>query len=191
MLYSVHEKLRYLNSQKRLNARHSKWVEFLQDYTFVLKHKACVENKVANALSRRVMILIIMSAEVIGFERLREEYDSCPDFGKFMSRYRTTLFVKWTVFYYKTVSYSESVSYVFRARPSEILSWEIHAGGLAVHFGQNKIIEVVEHRFYWPSLKKDVAKIVSQWRTCQLAEQQKQIVGPYTPLPVPNSRDKT
>ena len=63
--------LKYLNSQKRLNARHKKWVEFLQDYTFVLKHKAGVENKVADALSWRVMILVAMSAEVIGFETLR------------------------------------------------------------------------------------------------------------------------
>jgi len=82
VLYSDHEALRCLNSQKRLNARHSKWVEFLQDYTFVFKHKIGVENKDAEALSRRVMILVTMSAEVIGFERLRKEYDSCPDFGK-------------------------------------------------------------------------------------------------------------
>ena len=46
------------------------------------KHKAGVENKVADALSRHVMILVTMSTEVIGFERLREEYDSCPDFEK-------------------------------------------------------------------------------------------------------------
>ena len=74
--------MKYLNFQKRLNARYNKWVEFLQDYTFVLKHKTGVENKVADALSRHVMILVVMSAKVIGFERLREEYDSCPNFGK-------------------------------------------------------------------------------------------------------------
>ena len=85
--------LKYLNSQKRLNARHSKWVTFLQDYTFVLKHKARVENKVANALSRRVIILIAISEEVTGFERLREDHKSCPNFeeichvmGQFCSR---------------------------------------------------------------------------------------------------------
>ena len=81
-MYSDHEALKYLNSQKRLNARHSKWVEFLQDYTFVLKHKVKVENKVADALSQRIMILVAMSTEVTGFERLREEYESCPNFGK-------------------------------------------------------------------------------------------------------------
>ena len=52
------------------------------DYTFVLKHKAGVENKVVDALSRRVMTLVTMSTEVIGFERLKEAYNSCPDFGK-------------------------------------------------------------------------------------------------------------
>jgi len=82
VLYLKYEALKYLNSQKRLNARHNKWVEFLQDYIFVLKHKAWVENKVADALNRRVMILVAMSAEVIAFERLREEYDLCPNFGE-------------------------------------------------------------------------------------------------------------
>ena len=81
MLYSNHETLKFLNSQKRLNARYSKWVEFLQDYIFVLKYKAGVENKVVDALSRRVMILV----EVIGFERLREEYESCLTLKKYMS----------------------------------------------------------------------------------------------------------
>jgi len=51
VLYSDYEALKYLNSQKRLSARHSKWVKFLQEYTFVLKHKTGVENKVASALS--------------------------------------------------------------------------------------------------------------------------------------------
>ena len=41
-----------------------------------------VENKVADALNLRVMILITMSAEVTGSERLKEGYESCPDFGE-------------------------------------------------------------------------------------------------------------
>ena len=48
------------------------------------------------------------------------------------------------------------------------------------------MIEAVEQKFYWLSLKKDVTEIVGQCRTCQLAKQQKQIDGPYTSLPVPS-----
>ena len=82
ILYSDHEALRFLNSQKKLNPRHGRWVEFLQAYTFVLKHKAGVENKAADALSRRTFLLVAMSVEATGFERIREEYASCPDFGE-------------------------------------------------------------------------------------------------------------
>ena len=53
----------------------------------------------------------------------------------------------------------------------DFLSWEVHAGGLVGHFDWNKTIEFVEHRFYWLSLKRDVAKIIGQCRTCQLVKQ--------------------
>ena len=44
-------------------------------------YKAGVENEVANALNRRVDLLSIMSVNVTGFERLKKDYESCPDFG--------------------------------------------------------------------------------------------------------------
>ena len=68
----------------------------------------------------------------------------------------------------------------------DLLIWEMHAGGLAGYFGRDKIIAFVEDRFYWPSLKKDVARIVAQCRTCRLAKTNKQNTGLYTPLPVPH-----
>ena len=61
VIYSDHEALRYLHSQKKLNFMHGSWVEFLQRYSFVVKHRAGVENKAADALSRRVSLLLVMS----------------------------------------------------------------------------------------------------------------------------------
>lgn len=68
----------------------------------------------------------------------------------------------------------------------DFLIWEMHAGGLAGHFGRDKTIFIVEDRFFWPSLKRDVARIVQQCRTCQTAKGRKQSPGPYMPLPVPH-----
>ena len=39
IIYSDYEALKYLNFQKKLNLRYGRWVEFLQDYSYVLKHK--------------------------------------------------------------------------------------------------------------------------------------------------------
>jgi hypothetical protein len=40
VLFTDHVALKYVNTQKKLNNRHAKWVSFLQGYTFVLKHKS-------------------------------------------------------------------------------------------------------------------------------------------------------
>lgn len=65
--------------------------------------------------------------------------------------------------------------------------WELHAGGLTDHFGHDKTVALVEDRFYWSSLKRDLGRIVSQCRTCQLGKSKKQNTGLYTPLSVPHT----
>ena len=60
----------------------------------------------------------------------------------------------------------------------------MHAGGLARHSGRDKTIALVEDRFNQSSLKKDVARIVAQCRTCKLAKAKKQNTDLYTLLPV-------
>ena len=77
VLFFYHHALRYLNSQKKLNARHAKWVEFLNEYSFVINHRTSIENKVVDALSRLTITLHRMSAHVIGFDRLKDEYSTC------------------------------------------------------------------------------------------------------------------
>ena len=54
----------------------------MQDYTYTLKHTSGVKNKVAVALTRRTCVLKQLNAEVVDFERIKEEYMSCPDFGE-------------------------------------------------------------------------------------------------------------
>jgi len=40
ILYSDHEALKHLNSQQKINHIYAAWNEFLQVYSFLLKHKA-------------------------------------------------------------------------------------------------------------------------------------------------------
>ena len=54
----------------------------MQDYTYTLKHTSGVENKIADALSRRTCVLTQLNAGVVGFERIKEKYVSCSDFGE-------------------------------------------------------------------------------------------------------------
>ena len=60
--------------------KHEKWVEYLQGFNFVLKHIGGQENKVADALSRRQMLVQETNFEVVGFYFLKELYKKDPDF---------------------------------------------------------------------------------------------------------------
>ena len=81
-MYFGYQALKCLNSQKKLDARHIKWIEFLQGYTFALKHCAGIENKVADVLSRVVGILHSVEVIIVGFECIKNKYAECKDFGE-------------------------------------------------------------------------------------------------------------
>ncbi|XP_065620600.1 uncharacterized protein LOC136063732 [Quercus suber] len=81
ILHTDHEALKYLNSQSNVNKRHAKWVSFLQQFTFSLKHQSGILNKVAEGLSRRTNFLVEMQAKVAGFEVFKESYQDDPHFG--------------------------------------------------------------------------------------------------------------
>ena len=53
-LRTDHNGLKYLFDQPTLNARQSRWMEFLCECDFEIKHIKGKENKVADALSMRV-----------------------------------------------------------------------------------------------------------------------------------------
>ncbi|KAK8954475.1 hypothetical protein KSP39_PZI002180 [Platanthera zijinensis] len=186
VLYSDHQALRYLDSQKKLGHKHAKWVEYLQDFHYVLKHRAGVENKPADALSRRVTLLQTLRAHVDGLDQIILDYPGCPDFGEIYTALSrdppepVNGFQIWEGYLYRGSHMCiPSTSY------RDYLIWELHAGGAAGHFGRDKSIAIVEDRFYWPGLKRDVARVVRHCRTCQTAKGTKQNTGLYTPLPVP------
>ena len=74
VLFTDHIALKYVNTQKKLNSRHAKWVSFLQGYTFVLKHKSGKQNQVADALSRHIILLTTMENQLNGFVVLKDLY---------------------------------------------------------------------------------------------------------------------
>ena len=52
-MYSNHKNLKYIFTQRDLNMRQRRWMEFLEDYDFTLHYHPSKANVVANALSRK------------------------------------------------------------------------------------------------------------------------------------------
>ena len=116
---------------------HGRWVEFLQCYSFVVKHRVGVENKAADALSRRVSLLSVMSVKVTGFKQLNDDYESRPNFGELytsLSNAPRPILDDYTL--QEGYLFKANKLCIPRSLVRDFLVWEIHVGGLAGNFGQ-------------------------------------------------------
>ncbi|GKA95914.1 putative CCCH-type zinc finger family protein [Tanacetum coccineum] len=55
------------------------------------------------------------------------------------------------------------------------------------HFGHDKSIALVESKYFWPKLKRDVTRLVERCEVCQRSKGVLTNAGLYTPLPVLSS----
>ena len=64
--------MKYLFDQPTLNARQARWLEFLCEFDFEIKHIKGKENKVSDALSRKVQEMHVASLSICQSE-LKEQ----------------------------------------------------------------------------------------------------------------------
>jgi len=81
VIHSDHEYLKYLKGQSKLNKRHAKWVEFLEQFPYVIKHKQGKINVVVDALSRKYTLLNVLDVQFLGFDHIKKIYKDDLDFS--------------------------------------------------------------------------------------------------------------
>jgi hypothetical protein len=79
-IHSDHESLKYLHSQSNLNRRHAKWVEFIESFPYIIRHKKGKDNIIADALSRRYTLFSQLDCRIFGLESIKEQYALDPNF---------------------------------------------------------------------------------------------------------------
>ncbi|KAJ9541339.1 hypothetical protein OSB04_027845 [Centaurea solstitialis] len=183
ILYSDHQALKFIQGQAKLNPRHAKWVETLQDFTFVIRHKAGTANSVADALSRRPAFVTTVTFQVTGFDSFSKLYQDDPDFHVIWEKSKTAPYQS---FIQKNgLLYKGQRLCVPQSSYREAIVVECHQGALAGHFGRAKTVSLVQDRFFWPKLTRDVSMVLKRCRVCHIAKTHNTNHGLYTPLPVP------
>ncbi|KAK1663734.1 hypothetical protein QYE76_051893 [Lolium multiflorum] len=166
IIHSDHEALKYLKAQSTLHKRLAKWVEFIESFPYIIKHKKGKDNIVADALSRKNMLLTQLDVKIPGLEILCDLYATDHDFAE---PYRLCALGKaWE-------KYHIHDGFLFRANklcvPESsvrlLLLQESHAGGLMGHFGREKTLLMLADHFYWPKMRRDVDRYFMSyfWKT--------------------------
>jgi len=156
----------------------------------VLKHISGQVNKVADALSRRALLLQESTIQVMGFEHLKDLYQTNTDFKEAFEACQNPVLRNTSPW----LDYNLQEGLLFRGGElcipdcsmRENIVQEKHSGGLAGHFSIDKTLEQLGHFYYWPKMRRDVQRYVNRCKVCQLAKGHSQNTGLYTPLPVPS-----
>jgi hypothetical protein len=88
VIHSDHESLKHIHSQGKLNRRHAKWIEFIESFPYVIKHKKGKENVITDALSRRYALLTQLDYKIFGLETIKDQYVHDADFKDVLLHYQ-------------------------------------------------------------------------------------------------------
>jgi hypothetical protein len=141
VIHSNHESLKHLKEQGKLSRRHTKWVEFIETFPYVIKYKHGKENIVADALSRKYVLFSTLDARFLGFEHIKELYKDDSDFANVYDACETLAFGK----FYRLDGYLFKKNRLCVPLSS---MRELLGGGLMGHFGVVKTLDVLHEHFY-------------------------------------------
>ncbi|KAJ9535388.1 hypothetical protein OSB04_un001497 [Centaurea solstitialis] len=191
-IYTDHKSLRYFMDQQNLNMRQRRWLEVVKDYDCEILYHPGKANVVADALSRKGSMLLLrvpcmrltVSTSLIELirqsqveaikadnqkrERIKGQVDQlATDSRGLLTRFGRV----W-------------VPASCEAR--QTLLDEAHKSKFSIHPGATKMYRDLRTDYWWPGMKRDVAKYVEKCLTCLRvkAEHQKPH-GKLQPLEIP------
>jgi hypothetical protein len=141
-----HESLKHIRGQAKLNKHHAKWVEFIETFPYIIRHRKGKDNAIANALSRCYTMLSQLDHKFFGLESIKKLYATDFDFKDAYENYREGR--TWN-------KYVLHDGLLYRANklciPSSIcllFLQEAHGDGLIGDFGVKKTKDVLATQFF-------------------------------------------
>ena len=167
-------------------------MEFLCAFDFEIKHIKGKENRVADALSRKVQEMYVASLSICQSNLMQqivnrtardELYEHVKDKLQQQSlkkRYEGYKLEEDGLLTFKGRIYIPNVAYLRR-----LVMDEIHQAPYSGHLGYQKIIATARKKYFWPGMKKDIVEYISRCMKCQQVKIEHQHpAGLLQPLPI-------
>ncbi|CAL2259851.1 unnamed protein product [Prunus armeniaca] len=189
VVHSDHKPLQFLTTQSKLQqARHMKWMSYLQQFSIVIKYKKGATNKLADMLSRpptpvSSALLVAMKIQPIVPSEYAKGYDTDADFNSAYAKLEQG----------KTSEFQLKDGLMYKGtqlcipEDGDRLQWirEAHTSKVAGHFGVEKTLLNLRRYVYWPKMHLDVSRYIRGCVLCNTSKPSNRKLGLYLPLPVP------
>ena len=202
----------HFRTQKLLNKRQARWMEFMEEFWYVLEHKAGKTNVVADALSRRpdhlnamgrhspdAPLLHLASLSSPGLATTLHDLiqEWCEHDDAYMRSLQETIeatggpthpFKLHEGLLYYAPEGKRPRYYIPAGDLRYQLLREAHDVPISGHLGRDKTLERLSRFFYWPGMDKAVAYYVRTCPACQRSKPSNQKpIGQLMSLPVPTA----
>ena len=157
VLFTDHDSLRHIRSQDKVSHKHGRWMAFLEKFTFVVKHKSGISNRVADALSRRSNLLVSMRVGVPGLDVLMEQLTVDPYFSVVLQGVQSgqrSDFLVHDGFLFK----GNQLCVPDSSLRLQIIK-ELHGEG---HVGRDRTLQLVQSSYFWRTMRKEVGRFVKR-----------------------------
>jgi hypothetical protein len=135
-----------------LNQKHAKWVEFMQNFTFLINHIYGTSNKFVDALSRKCLLMQEFKVKTFSFDNLKEMYRDDPDFKEAYEAFENLVLrdrSQWTEYMiHDGLLFKGNQLCIPKCSMRENLLKEKHSGGLAGHFGHYKTFSKLNASYF-------------------------------------------
>jgi hypothetical protein len=169
VIHFDYESLKHIRGQEKQNKCHAKWVEFIETFSNIIKHKKGKDNVIANALSRRYTMLSQLDHKFFGLESIKELYATDFDFkDTYENCTKERTLNKYVLS--DDLLYCANKLCVLASFVRLLFLQEAHEGGLMGRFGVNKTKDVLAAHLFWPKMRRDVKRYMSQCATCNKAK---------------------
>ncbi|RDX62710.1 Retrovirus-related Pol polyprotein from transposon 17.6, partial [Mucuna pruriens] len=162
VIHNEHDSLKHLRDQGKLNKRHAKWVEFLEQFPYVIKHKQGKINVMVDALCRKYALIAMFQAKILG-----DAFILCANLVN--------------------GGYFRHDSFLFKEKGLCVPRSSSYEGDLINHFGELKTYEVLIEHFFWPHMKRYIHHICERFLVYRMAKSKSSPHNFYTPLPISTS----
>jgi hypothetical protein len=195
-LRTDHSGLKYLYDQPTLNSRKTRRLEFLSEYKFDIKYIKGKENKVVDALSRKVHLMhattirmhhLDLKRRILDVVVIDQHYLQVKESlqgGDVQHKVKEYEIKEYGLCMHKNRIYVPS----FGELRNFVLK-EMHNGPYARHPGYQKKITTIRSQFFCLRMKKDVDDYISRCMECQrVKDDHRHLVGFLQPLPIPEKK---